>query len=296
MRDDHIGDVALDSAMRTLGLGSAATLPGAMFLLVDAMSNPPPPLGQQAPTWGVAAVLVAAALLVVLLLPACSAEPGAAARGPSHEAERRAERDQMVDAQLAARGIHDARVLLAMRQVPRHEFVPTDRQPQAYDDRPLPIGHAQTISQPFIVAFMTEALELRGGEKVLEIGTGSGYQAAVLAALGCRVHSIEIVAPLAERAAATLQRLGYDVQLRTGDGYRGWPEAAPFDCILVTAAPEHVPQPLLDQLAVGGRLILPVGDLWQEIVMLHKTADGVHRRELLPVRFVPMTGEAERGR
>jgi protein-L-isoaspartate(D-aspartate) O-methyltransferase len=226
------------------------------------------------------------------LVAGCSTDAGASlATGP-----RQDERDAMVSSQIEARGVDDERVLAAMRRVPRHEFVPAEWRSRAYDDRPLTIGWEQTISQPFIVAFMTEALELRGGEKVLEIGTGSGYQAAVLAALGCTVYSIEIVEPLARNADATLRRLGYEVQVRAGDGYRGWPEAAPFDAIIVTAAPERVPQPLVDQLAVGGRLVLPVGGHEQRLVRLDKTSRGVHRTELLPVRFVPMTGEVRGGR
>ena len=204
-------------------------------------------------------------------------------------------RARMVETQIAARGVKNERVLAAMRRAPRHEFVPTNLQRLAYADHALPIGLEQTISQPYIVAFMSEALALEGDEKVLEIGTGSGYQAAVLAELAGAVYTIEIVPELAARARAALDHTGYDrVNTRTGDGYRGWPEEAPFDAIILTAAPDHVPQPLLDQLAVGGRLILPLGGDWQELVLLTKTAaGGVTRRTLLPVRFVPMTGEAE---
>jgi protein-L-isoaspartate(D-aspartate) O-methyltransferase len=199
----------------------------------------------------------------------------------------------MVNEQIGGRGLRDPAVIEAMRDVPRHEFVPRELEARAYEDRPLPIGYGQTISQPYIVAFMSEALELRGGERVLEIGTGSGYQAAVLARLAGEVYSIEIVPELAESARATLQRLGCErVHVRTGDGYRGWPEAAPFDAIILTAAPEHVPQPLLDQLAVGGRMVLPLGEHDQDLVRLRKTAEGIARETLIPVRFVPMTGEA----
>ena len=162
----------------------------------------------------------------------------------------------------------------------------------AYEDRPLPIGEGQTISQPYIVAAMTELLALEPGERVLEVGTGSGYQAAVLAELGADVYSIEIVEPLGRRAAEDLARLGYEVNLRIGDGYRGWPEAAPFDAIIVTAAPEQVPPPLIEQLKVGGRLVIPVGSWSQELVLLRKEEDGVHRERVADVRFVPMTGEA----
>jgi protein-L-isoaspartate(D-aspartate) O-methyltransferase len=205
-----------------------------------------------------------------------------------------AARERMVRDQIAARGVRDPRVLAAVSKVPRHELVPEDVRAHAYEDRPLPIGHGQTISQPYVVAYMTEQLRLLGDERVLEIGTGSGYQAAVLAELAGEVYSIEIVEPLGERARADLARLGYrNVQVRVGDGYRGWPEQAPFDAIIVTAAPGHVPQPLIDQLAVGGRLVLPVGGLDQELLLLSRDADGIHEERLIGVRFVPMRGEAE---
>jgi protein-L-isoaspartate(D-aspartate) O-methyltransferase len=205
-------------------------------------------------------------------------------------------RDRMVTTQLEARDIRDARVLATMRTVPRHEFVPHDMKARAYDDTPLPIGHRQTISQPYIVALMTELAAVDRNAKVLEIGTGSGYQAAVLADLAKEVYSIEIVEPLARRAEETLRRLGYGrVHVRAGDGYRGWPEAAPFDAILVTAAPEKVPKPLLEQLAPGGRLVVPVGEGWQMLEVHRRTDAGITVERKLPVRFVPMTGEAERG-
>ncbi|MBX3246917.1 MAG: protein-L-isoaspartate(D-aspartate) O-methyltransferase [Myxococcales bacterium] len=207
----------------------------------------------------------------------------------------------MVMDTIEARGVRDPRVLAAMRAVPRHRFVPEDRAPFAYADRPLQIGHEQTISQPYVVALMTELVlgedeVVRDGRpmRVLEIGTGSGYQAAVLAALGVEVYSIEIVEPLARRATATLQELGYRVHTRHGDGYRGWPEHAPFDAVLLTAAPPEIPAPLLEQLAVGGRLVAPVGGMGdQELVVLHKTAEGIRRERVGGVRFVPMTGEAQ---
>ena len=203
-------------------------------------------------------------------------------------------REQMVDRQLAARGIRDERVLAAMRRVPRHELVPERERPHAYEDRPLPIGHGQTISQPYVVAAMSEAVGLSGGEKVLEIGTGSGYQAAVLAELSATVYSIELEPELAERARKDLTRLGYTrVHVRAGNGYHGWPEQAPFDAIVVTAAPDHVPPALLEQLAVGGRMVLPVGSFDQELVLIRKDEDGVHRESLMGVRFVPMRGEHE---
>jgi protein-L-isoaspartate(D-aspartate) O-methyltransferase len=201
----------------------------------------------------------------------------------------------MVREQIADRGVRDARVLAAMRKVPRHFFVPQDALPAAYLDQPLPIGHGQTISQPYIVAFMSEALELKPQDRVLEIGTGSGYQAAVLAELAREVYSIEIVEPLGKEAAARLKDLGYErVNLRIGDGYRGWPEAAPFDAIIVTAAPDHVPPALVEQLRKGGRMVLPVGRFAQDLLRLRRTAKGVVQENLLPVRFVPMVGEAEK--
>ena len=206
-------------------------------------------------------------------------------------------RQRMVAEQLAAPGrdITNARVLTAMGKVPRHEFVPERLRAQAYEDRPLPIGHGQTISQPYIVAFMTEQLEPRPADRVLEIGTGSGYQAAVLAELVEKVYTIEIIEDLAKRAATDLQRLGYtNVYVRAGDGYKGWPEAAPFDAIIVTCAPEKVPQPLIDQLKDGGRMIIPVGPISdQELVLLRKHGNQLEQRAVLPVQFVPMTGQSQ---
>jgi protein-L-isoaspartate(D-aspartate) O-methyltransferase len=208
------------------------------------------------------------------------------------DAARGREREQMVAQQIASRGVRDKLTLAAMRKVPRHLFVPPAVAGQAYDDHPLPIGHGQTISQPYIVAFMTEALKLDGDETVLEVGTGSGYQAAVLAEIVSRVYSIEIVAPLAEEAAGRLRDLGYEnVEVRAGDGYQGWPEAAPFDAIIVTAAAPRIPEPLKEQLRDGGRLILPVGDEWQELVVVTRRGDRFQQKRVLPVRFVPMTGE-----
>jgi protein-L-isoaspartate(D-aspartate) O-methyltransferase len=208
------------------------------------------------------------------------------------DADRGREREQMVAQQIASRGVRDKRTLAAMRKVPRHLFVPPAVAGQAYDDHPLPIGHGQTISQPYIVAFMTEALHLDGDETVLEVGTGSGYQAAVLAEIVPRVYSIEIVAPLAEEAGGRLRDLGYsNVEVRAGDGYQGWPEAAPFDAIIVTAAAPRIPEPLKEQLGEGGRLILPVGDEWQELVVVTRRGDRFEEKRVLAVRFVPMTGE-----
>jgi protein-L-isoaspartate(D-aspartate) O-methyltransferase len=222
---------------------------------------------------------------------------GAVPEGRAVAADDHAEaRREMVDTQLRPRGIRNAKVLEAMGKVPRHEFVPFLLRSLAYRDRPLPIGHGQTISQPFIVAFMTEALNPAPADKVLEIGTGSGYQAAVLAELVAKVYTIEIVAPLGERARADLARLGYgNVKVRIGDGYEGWPEHAPFDAIIVTCSPTKVPQPLVDQLRDGGRMIIPVGeeDGVQELVLMEKRGTAVMQRAVMPVRFVPMTGRAE---
>jgi protein-L-isoaspartate(D-aspartate) O-methyltransferase len=205
------------------------------------------------------------------------------------------ERESMVADQIAARGVKDELTLAAMRKVERHRFVPESFRSQAYEDHPLPIGHGQTISQPYIVAFMTEALGLDGGETVLEVGTGSGYQAAVLAEIAAHVYSIEIVKPLAEEAAARLAALGYEnVEVRAGDGYAGWPEAAPFDAIVVTAAAPRIPEPLERQLKDGGRLVLPLGDDWQELVVVTRRGERFEERRVLPVRFVPMTGRVRR--
>jgi protein-L-isoaspartate(D-aspartate) O-methyltransferase len=199
-------------------------------------------------------------------------------------------RRRMVDQQIAARGVADARVLAAMRKVPRHRFVDARQAEAAYDDRPLPIGHGQTISQPYIVGYMTELLRLGAGARVLEVGTGCGYQAAVLGEVAAEVYTIEIVRPLAECARKVLGELGYkNVQVRHGDGYGGWPEQAPFDGILVAAAPDHVPPALVAQLKVGGRLVIPVGDFNQEIRVITKTAGGHSEQRLIPVRFVPLT-------
>ena len=203
----------------------------------------------------------------------------------------------MVERQIRARGISTPAVLEALAAVPRHRFVPAELAPRAYDDTPLPIGYDQTISQPYVVAFMTEAAALTPDTKVLDIGTGSGYQAAVLAEIVGQVYSIEIVPDLAERSRRLLADLGYgNVQVRAGDGYRGWPDEAPFDAIVVAAAPDHVPPALVEQLAVGARLVIPVGRFTQEILIVTKTADGSTTEAVLPVRFVPMTGEAQRPR
>lgn len=206
-----------------------------------------------------------------------------------------AARQRMVATQIAARGIRDPAVLAAMRSVPRHEFVNPEFLDQAYADRPLPIGFGVTISQPYIVAYMTEALELSPDDRILEVGTGSGYQTAVLAEIASEVHSIEIVPPLARRAGGKLRELGYhNVRVICADGHQGWPRAAPFDAILLTAAPTSIPQPLVEQLGMGGRLVAPVGPGFDQIVQrLRKTPRGVVFEEMIGVRFVPMTGGSQ---
>ena len=219
--------------------------------------------------------------------------PRVSSTGSDTDAARRA---KMVETQIAARGVRDPRVLAAMRKVPRHRFVETAARGDAYGDHPVPIGNNQTISQPYIVALMTELLELPPHARVLEIGTGSGYQSAVLGEIAAEVYSIEILPDLARAAADKLKELGYaNVEVRTGDGYRGWPEHAPFDGIVVTAAPERIPQPLIDQLAVGGRMVIPVGGFFQELKVFTKEKDGrITEKDVIPVRFVPMTGEIEK--
>lgn len=224
-------------------------------------------------------------------------EMGTGRPNHSHPAfdERVAERRRMVDSQIRRRDIKDPNVLKAMQIVPRHAFVPAAQQRYAYEDRPLPIGEEQTISQPYIVAFMTEALKLDPNSVVLEIGTGSGYQAAVCAEIARRVYTIEIVEPLAKTAARQLKELGYsNVFVKAGDGYYGWPERGPFDAIIGTAAADRIPPPLIEQLRAGGRMILPVSDEvgFQYLILITKDASGqLDRRQVMPVRFVPMTGE-----
>jgi protein-L-isoaspartate(D-aspartate) O-methyltransferase len=209
------------------------------------------------------------------------------------EAVHRARRLRMVETQIAARGITDPVVLAAMRAVPRHRFVPEGMQPLAYDDTALPIGEGQTISQPYVVAVMTAAIRPRKGMRVLEIGTGSGYQAAVLAACVAEVDSIEVVPALGRRAGSLLKALGYrNVHVRIGDGFDGWPERGPFDAVVLTAAPERVPQPLLDQLRLGGRLVAPVGRDLQDLIVMTRTERGFVTEVIDAVRFVPMTGKA----
>ena len=212
-------------------------------------------------------------------------------------ADESSERRAMVSTQLVERGISDARVLAAIEKVPRHEFVPTELRKDAYRDGPLPIGQGQTISQPYIVALMTEVLDIHPESRVLEIGTGSGYQAAVLAELASEVYTVEIIPSLAQKALKTLGHLGYrNVHGKLGDGFLGWPEAAPFDAVIVTCAPDRVPQPLVDQLREGGRLVIPVGDYGdtQQLYVLEKINGKIQERSIAPVRFVPMVHEGAR--
>jgi len=215
-----------------------------------------------------------------------------AGRASRETDEYETERRRMVDEQLRPRGILDDSVLKAMEKVPRHKFVPDPLKYKAYADHPLPIGLNQTISQPAIVAYMTEAADISKGEKVLEIGTGSGYQAAILGELAKEVYTIEIIPELAERAGRVLKELGYrNVLVKAGNGYLGWPEHAPFDAIVVTAAPDEVPKALIEQLAINGKMVIPVGTTNQEMVLIKKTQKGVTEKRTIPVRFVPMTGK-----
>jgi protein-L-isoaspartate(D-aspartate) O-methyltransferase len=226
-------------------------------------------------------------VIAVLVATACG-------QRPAPTSDFAGQRQQMVQRQLMTRGINDQRVLAAMAKVPREEFVAPESRLASYEDGPLPIGYGQTISQPYIVAFMTEQLRPQPSDRVLEVGTGSGYQAAILAELVSEVYSIEIVEPLGKNAEATLQRLGYkNVHLKIGDGYKGWPEEAPFEAIIVTCAPDKVPQPLVDQLKDGGRMVIPVGERFaQQLYLLEKKNGQLKQSATLPVRFVPMTSEA----
>lgn len=241
--------------------------------------------------WGLATSTVMSVLLLLLL--GREEEPRSAPL--IEDPARQVERNRMVDEDIVPRGVTDPAVLAAMRHVPRHRFVPREYAAFAYLDGPLPIGHGQSISQPSLVAKMTEALSLKKTDKVLEVGTGSGYQAAILAELVDQVLTVEILEPLARQAERTLTELGYrNVKVRVGDGYQGWPEEAPFDAIIVTAAPDHVPQPLLDQLAVGGRLIIPVGQFFQTLELYRRTVEGYERKTVSFVRFVPLIRPGEK--
>ncbi|HEX2164983.1 MAG TPA: protein-L-isoaspartate(D-aspartate) O-methyltransferase [Thermoanaerobaculia bacterium] len=233
-------------------------------------------MSRRLPARVVAGLLAAAALAA----PAARAQEPAALRG------------RMVAEQVAGRGIDDARVLAAMAEVPRHLFAPEADLATAYADRPLPIGHGQTVSQPYVVALMTSLADLDPGDRVLEIGTGSGYHTAVLSRVAGRVFSIEIIEPMARDAARRLARLGYaNVELRVGDGYQGWAEEAPFDAIVLTAAPPKIPQPLIDQLKIGGRMVVPVGGTIQDLQVLTRTPEGLEKRTVIPVILQPMTGQ-----
>lgn len=232
-------------------------------------------------------------LLGVLIIISCSF---ADQENQMTEEDRyKSERLEMVSKQIEGRGIKNENVLAAMRKVKRHLFVPEERRGFAYGDYPIPIGHQQTISQPYIVAVMTDLIEPEEDFTVLEIGTGSGYQAAILAEIVKEVYSIEIVEPLSKNSKALLKDLGYkNVHLKCGDGFYGWPDKAPFDAIIVTAAPPTTPKPLIDQLKIGGRLVIPVGKTWQELVVITRTKTGSNRDRVFSVRFVPMTGEAQK--
>ncbi|MGE5393133.1 MAG: protein-L-isoaspartate(D-aspartate) O-methyltransferase [Candidatus Saccharibacteria bacterium] len=241
-------------------------------------------------------------LLVILIVVSCtsaSRNPSADQNNKPSDTLRPVQQDnapvwkkeaiQMVDNQLVPRGIYDQRILKAMKNTPRHLFVPKSYRSFAYDDRPVPIGKEQTISQPYIVAKMTELLELKGSEKVLEIGTGSGYQAAILSQLADTIYSIELIKLLEERAARLLKDQGYhNVMVKCDDGYKGWKEHAPFDAIIITAAPEVIPQTLVEQLKVNGRMVVPVGKTYQQLILITKTNKGIKKKNIFPVRFVPM--------
>jgi protein-L-isoaspartate(D-aspartate) O-methyltransferase len=229
--------------------------------------------------------------LLLLFWPGCAPQVDTEQSRAQQVAEYEKRRRELVD-KLRSDGINSQSVLDAMLKVPRHEFVPASYRYQAYQNRPLPIGHDQTISQPYIVAYMTEAAEVASGEKVLEIGTGSGYQAAVLAELAKEVYTIEIIPELADGARALLQTLGYkNVQVKAGNGYLGWPEHAPFDAIVVTAAPDQIPPALVEQLAVKGKMVVPVGTNFQQMTIITKTESGVVEKRTIPVAFVPMIGK-----
>ncbi len=270
-----------------LAPASVLLLTGTLAVAACAAAPPPPAAGEPAPAPTPEAPAVGQA-------PAAAPEAAPAPEPAPARGDFVAARKRMVEEQIRARGITQPQVLAAMEQVPRHLFVPEAVRDEAYEDHPLPIDYGQTISQPYIVALMTELLDLKKTDKVLEIGTGSGYHSAVLSRVASEVYSIEIIEPLGLQARHTLHSLGYDnVHVRIGDGYGGWPEEAPFDAIILTAAPPRLPQPLVEQLKVGGRLVVPVGDFLQDLSVFTKTKDGLVRRKIAPVRFVPMTGEVQ---
>lgn len=265
---------------------AASALLAILVAAACALPSERPPAAVQAAT--------GASLASATAVPAAPGDP--VAPDPAAPDPFTGARHVMVERQIRSRGIADPAVLRAMAEVPRHRFVPSEMTASAYADRPLPIGHGQTISQPYIVALMTELLDLEPGDRVLEIGTGSGYHAAVVSRIAGVVFTVEIVEPLAERARVILAELGYgNTRVRAGDGYRGWPEEAPFDAVLLTAAPPEIPAPLIDQLAVGGTLVAPVGVERQELTVIRRTPTGLVTERITPVRFVPMTGEALRG-
>ena len=230
--------------------------------------------------------------LLLICLPSYAAESSLNSpkqQSNSRSEEFQVERKQMVKYQIRDRGIRDQRVLAAMSQVPRHQFVDSPWQDFAYCDRPLPIEHQQTISQPYIVAYMSEAAKISPEAKVLEIGTGCGYQTAILGEIAQQVYSVEIIPQLAQRARQTLTKLGYEnIEIKIGDGYQGWAEHAPYDAIIVTAAPEQIPQTLIEQLAINGKMVIPVGKFYQQIIVLTKTEERIIKQKTIPVRFVPM--------
>jgi len=285
--------------MARIALKAGATLVAmTVLILLIALGRPsavpPPPFPAEPP-----AAVPADTALPTQTLEGADAREERPEWGRPRFAQRRAERERMVRTQIVRRDVTDPAVVEAMRNVPRHLFVPAGVRDDAYGDYPLPIGHGQTISQPYIVAFMTQLLDLKPGDRVLEIGTGSAYQAAVLSEITPHVFTIEIVKPLAEAAAARLDSLGYKtVRVKQGDGYYGWPEHGPFDAIIVTAAAGHVPPPLTEQLKPGGRMVIPLGGVYdvQQLVLITKDREGTARaRSLLPVRFVPMTGAVQTG-
>ena len=231
-----------------------------------------------------------ASFILLMVLTQCTNGKRVSESNP--RGDFKAMREKMVETQIKARGVKNPRVLSALLKVERHRFVPEENLNSAYSDHPLPIGEGQTISQPYIVALMTELLDLKGDEKVLEIGTGSGYQAAILAELSKEVYTIEIIESLASMSKKRLLELGYqNIQVKAGDGYLGWPEFAPFDAIIVTAAPDHIPKPLIEQLKEGGRMVVPVGTHTQELKKIVKRSGKIETTDVIPVLFVPMTGE-----
>ena len=251
--------------------------------------------------WGLASIAIVLCCVLLLCVPSSATErysqPSELSRPKFNSALERFEvqRGQMVQYQLRDRGIEDQRVLAAMSKIPRHQFVDPSWRDLAYSDRPLPIGNGQTISQPYIVAYMSEAAEISSGDRVLEIGTGCGYQTAVLGELAGSVYSVEVIPQLAENARQLLSELNYqNIEVKTGDGYQGWREHAPYNAIIVTAAPKHIPQALIEQLAIDGKMVIPVGRWNQKIAILTKTKERVFVEDTIPVRFVPMVAKSPR--